>query len=69
VETPSLGILTKREEQILCYVADGCSNKSVAVKLKISARTVEAHRAHLTEKLGIKTTAGLVRYAISKGLV
>lgn len=69
VETPSLGILTKREEQILRYVADGCSNKGMAATLRISARTVEAHRAHLTEKLGIKTTAGLVRYAVSKGLV
>ncbi len=68
-ETPSLDILTKREKQILKYVALGLANKNIATKLKISIRTVEAHRAHLTDKLGIKTTAGLVKFAMSKGLI
>jgi len=68
-ETPSSGILTKRERQVLEYVAGGLANKNIASKLKISIRTVEAHRTNLTNKLGIKTTAGLVKFAISKGLV
>jgi two-component system response regulator NreC len=68
-ETPSLEILTAREKQILGCIADGYSNKMAAAKLKISVRTVEAHRVHLTDKLGIKSTAGLVRYAISKGII
>jgi two-component system, NarL family, response regulator NreC len=68
-ETPSLDILTKREIQILKYVASSLANKNIASKLKISIRTVETHRANLTNKLGIKTTAGLVKFAISKGLV
>jgi len=69
IEGPSLEILTKREQQILKLIANGFANKNIAVKLKISVRTVETHRAHLTDKLGIKNTAGLVKLAISKGLI
>ena len=68
-DTPSLEILTKREQQILKLIANGLPNKNIANKFKISARTVETHRANLSTKLGIKNTAGLVKYAISKGLV
>jgi two-component system nitrate/nitrite response regulator NarL len=68
VEAPSMDILTKREAQILGLIANGSSNKMVASKLKLSIRTVETHRSNLTNKLGIKTTAGLVKYAIAKGL-
>ena len=68
-ETPSLEILTPREKQILKFTAGGLINKNVASQLKISVRTVETHRAHLSDKLGIKTTAGLVKYALSKGLI
>ncbi len=66
--TPSLEILTKRERQILELIARGLSNKNIAVKLKISIRTVEAHRTNLAHKLRIKTAAGLVKYAIHKNL-
>jgi len=68
-EAPSSEILTKREKQVLKLVAGGLANKNIATKLKISIRTVEAHRTNLTNKLGIKTTAGLVKFAISKGIV
>jgi two-component system, NarL family, nitrate/nitrite response regulator NarL len=68
-EDPCLEILTKREKQILKLVASGLANKNISVKLKISVRTVETHRANLSNKLGIKTTAGLVKYAISKGML
>lgn len=69
LEGPSLEILTKRESEILKLVANSSSNKNIATKLKISIRTVETHRANLSNKLGIKNIAGLVKYAISKGLV
>ena len=65
----SPNILTRRELQILKLVANGSLNKNIASKLKLSVRTVEAHRVNLTNKLGIKSTANLVKYAISKGLV
>jgi len=67
-DTPSLEILTRREKEILCLIAQGQANKNIASKLKISIRTVETHRSRLIHKLGIKTAAGLVKYAIAKGL-
>lgn len=68
-DSPSLDILTRREIQILKSIAGGAPNKNIAVELGLSVRTVETHRSNLTNKLGIKTTAGLVKFAISKGLV
>ena len=66
---PSLEILTKREKQILTMIAKGKTNKEIAAKLKISVRTIEHHRANLTDKLGFKDTASLVKYALEKGLL
>jgi DNA-binding NarL/FixJ family response regulator len=68
-EDPAVAILTKREQQILQLVAKGLANKNIAEKLHISIRTVETHRSNLSNKLGIKNTASLVKYAISKGLI
>ena len=68
-ETSSLNILTKREQQILTLIANGLPNKNIATKLKLSVRTIETHRANLSNKLGIKNAAGLAKYAISKGLI
>lgn len=66
---PSLEILTKREKQILTLIAQSTPNKNIAAKLKISIRTVEHHRANLTDKLGFKDPASLVKYAMAKGLI
>ena len=63
---PSL--LTPREIDVLKLIVNGYSNKKIAKKLSISIRTVETHREHITQKLNIKTVAGLTKYAISKGL-
>ncbi len=68
-DAPSLGILTEREKEILILIAKGLANKNIASKLGLSTRTVEHHRSNLTDKLGIKNTASLVKYALSKGLV
>jgi len=68
-DASSLEILTQRERQVLGLIAKGLPNKTVASKLKISVRTVETHRAHLSQKLGLKNTAALVKYALAKGLV
>ncbi len=64
IETPSTVTLTKREEEILDLVAKGLTSNEIANRLFISPRTVETHRAHLMEKLGVKNTAALVRYAV-----
>lgn len=66
---PSMEILTKREKQILAMIAKSMPNKNIAAKLKISIRTVEHHRANLTDKLGFKDTPSIVKYAMAKGLI
>jgi DNA-binding NarL/FixJ family response regulator len=59
--------LTVREKQVLKMIAEGKSSKEIASALFISARTVDHHRANMMEKLQIKKTADLVKYAIEKG--
>ena len=59
--------LTVRERGVLKLIAEGISNKGIAELLCISVRTVEHHRANIMEKLNIKQTANLVKYAIRKG--
>jgi len=61
--------LTPRERQVLQLVAEGKTTKESAELLHISIKTAETHRAHIMEKLNIHETAGLVRYAIRRGLV
>ncbi len=61
--------LTDREQTILLQLAQGKSNKDVAVDLDISVRTVETHRKNIKRKLGIATTAGLTRYAMEHGVL
>ncbi len=61
--------LTAREHQILKLVAEGHTGRQIGGLLHISPKTVEKHRATLAEKLGLRTTAALVRYAIKAGFV
>jgi DNA-binding NarL/FixJ family response regulator len=58
--------LTTREREILKLIAEGKSNKEMADLLFISHRTVEHHRANIMEKLNLRKTAALVRYAMEK---
>ena len=62
-------LLTKRETEILQYIARGYTNRQIADELSLSFRTVNTHRANLMQKLDIHDTARLVRYAISIGIV
>ncbi|HWZ98530.1 MAG TPA: response regulator transcription factor [Candidatus Dormibacteraeota bacterium] len=61
--------LTLRERQVLQLIAEGKSTRDVASLLFISVKTAETHRSRLMQKLDIHETAGLVRYAIRRGLV
>jgi DNA-binding NarL/FixJ family response regulator len=61
--------LTKRETEVLRYIAAGYTNRQIAEALFLSFRTVNTHRANIMQKLDIHETAGLVRHAISLGLV
>ena len=61
--------LTRRENEVLAEIARGKSNKEVADTLFISIKTVETHKGHILDKLGLKNTAELVRYAIKNKLI
>lgn len=65
----SLDALTNREREVLAAVARGLLNKEIAGQLGISVRTVEAHRDSLVRKLGIRSAAGLTRFAMEQGLL
>lgn len=62
-------ILSKREKLILKHIALGLSNKEIANKLFISVHTVTTHRKNITNKLDIKSVAGLTVYAILNKIV
>jgi DNA-binding NarL/FixJ family response regulator len=62
-------LLTSREQNVVQLIAEGQTNRSISVILKLSVKTVETHRASAMRKLGMSSTAELVRYAIRKKLV
>lgn len=61
--------LTPREREVLQLVAESKTTKDIARELGIGVKTVESHRTRIMSKLGIHETAGLVRYAIRRGLI
>ncbi len=61
--------LTDRERQVLQLVAEGNTTKEIAMILGVAAKTAETHRVKVMDKLDIHSTAGLVRYAIRRGLL
>jgi two-component system nitrate/nitrite response regulator NarL len=60
--------LTPRERRILGLIVTGKSNREIAEELQITPATAETHRKNLKKKLGIATTAGLIRYALDHGV-
>jgi DNA-binding NarL/FixJ family response regulator len=62
-------VLTGREREVLQLVAEGKTSKEIASVLDVSVKTAETHRANIMNKLDIHETAGLVRYAIRRGMV
>jgi DNA-binding NarL/FixJ family response regulator len=64
----SVDDLTKREVEILGLIAEEMTNNEIGEKLFISPRTVDTHRRNLLQKLGVKNTAGLVKFAIQNGV-
>jgi len=61
-------VLSSREKEILKLIAEEYTNPEIAEKLFLSVRTVDTHRQNLIQKLDVKNTAGLVRYAIKSGI-
>ncbi len=64
-----LGVLSSREQEVLELVAHGHTNREIAQKLDIGVKSVDTYRSRLSDKLGLKTRAELVRYALEQGLL
>jgi DNA-binding NarL/FixJ family response regulator len=60
--------LTMREREVFELIAKGLTNTDIATQLCISRRTVESHRTRLTRKLGLRTRADIVRFALEQGI-
>ena len=63
------GELTPREREVFHLIAEGMTTKEIARRLEISVKTAENHRGRVLDKLGMRNTAELVRYALRKGLL
>jgi len=61
--------LTKRQREVLQLVAEGLTMKEIASALDVSPRTVESHKYDLMQRLGVKTTAELIQYAIKRSII
>ena len=69
IPKPTGSPLTNRERGIVQLIAEGHTNKAIAIHLNISLKTVETHRAAVMRKLDLSSSADLVRYAIRNNLV
>lgn len=65
----SLESLTSREREVFLLLAEGKSPSEVATSLFVSPKTVHTHRQHIMEKLGLRTTTELIRYALRQGVI
>ena len=66
---PRHEILSAREFQVLCMIAGGKSLTEIAEDLGVSVKTISTHRTRMLKKMGLKTNADLIHYAIRTGLV
>lgn len=62
-------LLSRRETEVLTFIADGFTNQEIAIKMFISPLTVDSHRKNLLMKLNARNTAALIKIAICKGLI
>jgi two-component system, NarL family, nitrate/nitrite response regulator NarL len=67
-ETQPVAKLSDRERQVLALIAEGKSNKEIAMHLGIGVRTTETHRERIMRKLDIHSVAGLTKFAIASGI-
>jgi two-component system nitrate/nitrite response regulator NarL len=67
-ETRPVAKLSEREREVLALIAEGKSNKEIAVHLGIGVRTTETHRERIMRKLDVHSVAGLTKFAIANGI-
>ncbi|HTE49607.1 MAG TPA: response regulator transcription factor [Kofleriaceae bacterium] len=65
----SLDTLSKRELEVMCFLASGMTNREIAEQLGISVKTIDTHRGHLLKKLQLRNNSDITRFAIRHGLV
>jgi DNA-binding NarL/FixJ family response regulator len=70
-KTPNdqLPVLTKREKEILEFIAEGLTNQEIATKLFLNTTTVDSHRKNMLTKFNVKNTAALIKIAVSNQLI
>ncbi|MCL5962591.1 MAG: response regulator transcription factor [Chloroflexi bacterium] len=68
-ERDTYDALTEREKEVLRLIAEGYTNQEISSMLTLSPSTVQTHRAHLMEKLNLRTRTDLIKYAIRKKLI
>lgn len=61
--------ITKREKEVLAYIAQGYTNREVSEKLSLSIKTIESHRSNMMQKLNLKNRRELISYAAEQGYV
>lgn len=61
--------ISERELEVLQYISDGFTNIEIAEKMFLSKRTVEGHRQNLIDKVGVKNSASLIKFAVKQGLI
>lgn len=67
--TNPIDLLSTREREVLQWIAEGKTNKEIAVALNLSVYTVEAHRGKIMEKLNLHSAGEMVRFALRNGLI
>jgi DNA-binding NarL/FixJ family response regulator len=60
-------ILSKREFQVMCFLARGMTNREIGEELGISVKTVDTHRGHVLKKLHLRNNSDITRFAIRNG--
>src|SRR5687767_1020261 len=61
--------LTARQQQILLLIVEGLTAKEIGHRTGVSAKTIEFHKAKIYDRLGVRSTAAIVRYALRAGLI
>jgi DNA-binding NarL/FixJ family response regulator len=62
-------LLSDRELEVMCMLANGMTNKDIAIELSLSPKTISTYRERILEKLNLKSTAEIIRYAIKESIV
>lgn len=66
---PIYKFLSNREFEVMCYFAKGCTISIIAKKLTLSSKTISTYRERILQKLKLKNTSEIIRYALKEGLV